>query len=297
MTEYRKKPVVVNAIRWDGTNADAVREFVKDDSGLSMVTDFRPQIEAYGRVGNAKCFCIETLEGNMTAREGDWIIKGVVGEFYPCKPEIFAATYEPAALPLLPQPAALPSRNWTMELLDAISKRFSAREPSTGAWAEQWRSVEEAVIVWRENLPAAPDEARVREWAEKFTKQVCDYPSESREFVGVTYQKSDRGKVYEWFKRQLVDFAAEPPKDEAERAWDAALEQAAIAANNIPEMSPIQDKEWVAGYVGGSDDAANRIRVLKSSPRAAASPAQSVEGSGRHQTFGAESEADADSRK
>ena len=38
---------------------------------------------------------IETLEGNMTAKVGDWIIKGVKGEFYPCKPDIFAATYEP----------------------------------------------------------------------------------------------------------------------------------------------------------------------------------------------------------
>ena len=42
------------------------------------------------------CIFIRTLEGEMTATQGDWIIKGVKGEFYPCKPDIFAATYEPA---------------------------------------------------------------------------------------------------------------------------------------------------------------------------------------------------------
>jgi len=41
---------------------------------------------------------IDTLEGTMTARRGDWIIKGVVGEIYPCKPDIFAATYEPVPI-------------------------------------------------------------------------------------------------------------------------------------------------------------------------------------------------------
>lgn len=43
--------------------------------------------------------CIETLEGVMTADVGDWIIRGVAGEFYPCKPDIFAATYVPAEKP------------------------------------------------------------------------------------------------------------------------------------------------------------------------------------------------------
>jgi hypothetical protein len=77
--KYRKKPVVVEAIQWTGQNHMEIYDFncpfvAKGDS---------PQ----------KLF-IPTLEGEMIADIGDWIIKGVKGEFYPCKPEIFEMTYE-----------------------------------------------------------------------------------------------------------------------------------------------------------------------------------------------------------
>lgn len=75
---YRKKPVVIEAIRWDGMNYDEIGDWM----GLYCT------LEIDG------CFVIPTLEGDMRASEGDWIIKGVKGEFYPCKPDIFAATYE-----------------------------------------------------------------------------------------------------------------------------------------------------------------------------------------------------------
>ena len=79
--KFRKKPVVIEAVNWDGTvqSLDAIREL---DSGKRFV-DF----------GGDYVF-IETLEGQMTACLGDWIIKGVAGELYPCKPNIFWATYE-----------------------------------------------------------------------------------------------------------------------------------------------------------------------------------------------------------
>jgi hypothetical protein len=82
---YRKKPVVIDAHQWDG-NSDALHAWldalgVENGSGL------------YGKGDN---LCIGTLEGTMTASPGDWIIRGVQGEFYPCKPDIFSATYEPA---------------------------------------------------------------------------------------------------------------------------------------------------------------------------------------------------------
>ena len=75
---YRKRPVEIEAIQFTGDNADAVADF------------------AYGQIGYASSekVVIETLEGSMTGSVGDWIIKGVKGEFYPCKPDIFAATYE-----------------------------------------------------------------------------------------------------------------------------------------------------------------------------------------------------------
>ena len=78
--KFRKKPVVIDAIRNDDTlGYTALSEFMR--GGMFMV------YEGY--------ILIDTLEGQMKALRGDWIIKGVKGEFYPCKPDIFAATYEP----------------------------------------------------------------------------------------------------------------------------------------------------------------------------------------------------------
>lgn len=79
--KYRKKPVAIEAIQWDGNNVDLIIEWSGGDGET---------IEPAGRV-----LLIHTLEGVMTAKLGDWIIKGVSSEFYPIKPEIFEATYEP----------------------------------------------------------------------------------------------------------------------------------------------------------------------------------------------------------
>ena len=78
---FRKKPVEIEAVQWLGDNFVKVDRFVT----CNHVTNPRE-----GRVA------IETLEGTMLARIGDWIIRGVNGEFYPCKPDIFAKTYEDA---------------------------------------------------------------------------------------------------------------------------------------------------------------------------------------------------------
>jgi hypothetical protein len=79
--KFRKKPIVIEAMQWTGNNAQAIGAFAS-----SSTRGFR--IEKHGII-------ISTLEGEMTANVGDWIIKGVVGEFYPCKPGIFKAIYEP----------------------------------------------------------------------------------------------------------------------------------------------------------------------------------------------------------
>jgi hypothetical protein len=80
MAKFRKKPVVIEAWQWT-EDMDHGREPW-------------PPVPIY-RVDAGRPF-INTLEGNMTVSVGDWIIKGVKGEFYPCKPDIFAATYDPA---------------------------------------------------------------------------------------------------------------------------------------------------------------------------------------------------------
>lgn len=79
---FRKKPVVIEAVQYADPEAlelaqDRIADFMQ--ANISLLGD---QIE------------IETLEGVMLASPGDWIIKGVGGEFYPCKPDIFKATYE-----------------------------------------------------------------------------------------------------------------------------------------------------------------------------------------------------------
>jgi hypothetical protein len=83
--QYRKKPVIVEAVQFTKENYDAIAEFTKDADPLwcnAMDADAHLKIQ--------------TLEGLMRASLGDWIIKGVKGEFYPCKPDIFDATYDPA---------------------------------------------------------------------------------------------------------------------------------------------------------------------------------------------------------
>lgn len=81
--KFRKKPVVIEAVQWTGNNIGEVIDHV--GGGLEFTTE---------ELRNAPVVIIPTLEGKMTAMPGDWIIKGVKGECYPCKPDIFAATYE-----------------------------------------------------------------------------------------------------------------------------------------------------------------------------------------------------------
>ena len=76
--KYRKKPVEIEAIQWNGGNVQEIIDFVGNACNVDML---------YTLV-------IHTLEGNMLANPGDFIIKGVQGEFYPCKPDIFEQTYE-----------------------------------------------------------------------------------------------------------------------------------------------------------------------------------------------------------
>jgi hypothetical protein len=81
MTKFRKRPVVINAIKWTGENREEILTF---NTGTREI-DFLMDMSAV----------IHTLEGDMKADMGDWIIKGIKGELYPCKPDMLEATYEP----------------------------------------------------------------------------------------------------------------------------------------------------------------------------------------------------------
>jgi hypothetical protein len=87
--KYRKKPVVIEAVQFNGTPLGALVVFDLFDVPGGKFVPSPGSLET-------GTLLIPTLEGNHTASPGDWIIKGVKGEFYPCKPDIFAATYEPA---------------------------------------------------------------------------------------------------------------------------------------------------------------------------------------------------------
>lgn len=85
---YRKKPVQVEAMCWDGT-AEAVAPII------DWILTNGPRAARYDdSPGTPVGICIDTLEGTMRATPGDWIIRGVQDEFYPCKNDVFRATYE-----------------------------------------------------------------------------------------------------------------------------------------------------------------------------------------------------------
>lgn len=90
--KFRKKPVVIEAIQWNNINYEEVSAFV----GYEITPELESET-AYVAGKGAPLFSltIKTLEGKMKAMPGDFIIKGVNGEFYPCKPDIFEKTYEP----------------------------------------------------------------------------------------------------------------------------------------------------------------------------------------------------------
>lgn len=88
MPIFRKKPVTIEAWKYEGgwESAEPLCKMSKSISWCEMADGSDP-------LGEVE---IETLEGRMIARPGDWIIRGIKGEYYPCKPDIFSATYEPA---------------------------------------------------------------------------------------------------------------------------------------------------------------------------------------------------------
>lgn len=103
MAKFRKKPVVIEAVQWDGGNADEVVKWAQGnwDRPAPMAPDGKSIWIKQKPLDADRMEClwflvIPTLEGDHEAAPGDWIIRGVKGELYPCKPDIFETTYEPA---------------------------------------------------------------------------------------------------------------------------------------------------------------------------------------------------------
>ncbi len=90
---FVKKPVQIAAVQWTGNNLYTVMKFMGTVGDLESNID-RDKFHDYENIVKERGLKIKTLEGDMSANIGDWIIRGVKGEFYPCKPDIFEETYD-----------------------------------------------------------------------------------------------------------------------------------------------------------------------------------------------------------
>lgn len=91
MAKFRKKPVVIDAVQYTGKNVDEILDFARAHAQWQYPHD------------RMVLSTLENLQGEFfEVSKGDWVIKGVKGEFYPCKPDIFEQTYEPAS-PVWPE--------------------------------------------------------------------------------------------------------------------------------------------------------------------------------------------------
>lgn len=88
LKRWRKKPVSIEAVQLGPDTRKAILDWIAEKDGQAL------EIRSSSLGGPTGSILIHTLEGDHRADPGDWIIRGVKGEFYPCKPDIFEATYE-----------------------------------------------------------------------------------------------------------------------------------------------------------------------------------------------------------
>ena len=152
---YRKKPVMIEAVQWTGENHAEMCEFIDPEA-----------FEIIPRVG----LVIHTLEGDHYASPGDYIIKGINGEFYPCKPDIFAKTYESATLTppnewVRVEDAMPPEHEPVLCIVDGKPKPNITLEDAyqLGSWnkadgwiIDEWLDWEGANVTWWMKLPETP---------------------------------------------------------------------------------------------------------------------------------------------
>ena len=90
--QYRKKPIIIEALQWDGSRHRPMWDFLENKPSSCMESSGENFYIDHSQVDGG--LIIKTLEGEHIASIGDFIIKGINGEFYPCKPDIFEKTYE-----------------------------------------------------------------------------------------------------------------------------------------------------------------------------------------------------------
>lgn len=106
MTKFRKKPVIIEAVQYTAPVYRNIKDFIesfgdKSNEVLIKVWDDNKEHGNISNMSRTSHLAIKTLEGNMKITHGDWIIRGIKGEYYPCRNDIFIATYEPVNHELL----------------------------------------------------------------------------------------------------------------------------------------------------------------------------------------------------
>lgn len=181
--EWRKKPVTIRALRWNGDN---LREVIAFTGRHPSAADW--SWEHFERVVARDGLIIFTLEGKHLANVGDYIIRGVKGEFYPCKPDIFALTYEPAddesrALAARPEgrETALGAKMYREECdrMQAFVREFNIGG-AEGYGESVFELVRKEILVLRALSPAATGGSEVsEEMATAAMREDCSHRGES----------------------------------------------------------------------------------------------------------------------
>lgn len=148
---YRKIPRVVDAVQWHGQyNRMAFPSWFNDawsECGTSSLNSVWKPNPFQGEL------CIFTLEGVMRANVGDWIIRGIKGELYPCKPDIFSATYEPVSRLQAEGEAAPPPQSVNAEMLAALEPFAKAHHDARERYARRYENRD----LGRANFDNMPD--------------------------------------------------------------------------------------------------------------------------------------------
>ena len=132
MNQYRKKPVVIEARQFETNNGnsehmDELVKWINDNP-----QDTFPRLTGDIASHDGTFIYIRTLEGTMTADCKDWIIRGVKGEFYPCKPDIFEATHEPVVADTAPAEGS-----WHLRISRSGNESWEFTAPAGGASDDQ----------------------------------------------------------------------------------------------------------------------------------------------------------------
>lgn len=263
--QYRKRPVVVEAMRYGTNNGWQIRAWSKSAVIESPVLDPTPDNPT------GHYLQILTLEGMMSAGVGDWIIRGVKGEFYPCKPDIFELTYEPADNPAPPPPATdphepkKPRRAPTREEFIATLNGFRDLK-SDGDVILNNAMVEVDLIKAFDTLAAERDAARAALQAQGEIRLDIRGASELRLRVGTLLQLHWKTLTDEQLLaiKAICDKAAgvKPSQDPRIEAWRALTEEE--RSYRVEDLRTWADLVEAGATLDGADHGPSPLRIAAS---------------------------------